>query len=266
MSKSVGKSLIDVTKQFATTVQCLNYLEAMRWPDGVECVSCESKQVRKFSTQEGQRKRKDKDGNEVIVKVPARHLYECKECGRQFTATVGTIFNDTHLPIEKWMLAVALTINAKKGLSAKQLERDLNINYRTAWYLAHRLREAMIVPDGDHKHFTGVVECDETFIAGKFDQRRKRQRWDKPTVFGALKRGNEAECSQVRAFPVESTIKNTLTAAVNKTVSVSADMLVTDEWKGYRNLGAIICSRDRQPQEERVRSAQRCTNDFDGRR
>src|ERR1700722_8072317 len=161
MGTTNTKSLIDIQKEFATTEQCLNYLEAMRWPNGVQCLACESKDVRKFSTKEGQRK-KVKNGVETFVKVPARHLYECKECGKQFTATVGTIFNDSHLPIEKWMLAVALTINAKKGLSAKQLERDLDINYRTAWYLAHRLREAMIVPDEEQKHFNGTVEIDET--------------------------------------------------------------------------------------------------------
>jgi transposase-like protein len=239
MSKSIGKSLIDVNKQFATTEQCLNYLEAMRWPKGVQCLACESKEVRKFSTQEGNRKRTQKNGEVVIVKVPARHLYECRECGKQFTATVGTIFNDSHLPIEKWMLAVALTINAKKGLSAKQLERDLNINYRTAWYLAHRLREAMIIPDDEQKHFNGTVEVDETFIGGKFDKRRKRAPYDKQAVFGALRRGNDTECSKVRTFPIPNAIKKTLVEAVNKTVSASSDMVITDEWKGYGSLGAI---------------------------
>lgn len=99
-----------------------------------------------------------------------------------------------------------------------QLQRDLDVNYRTAWYLAHRLREAMIVPDDEQTHFDGTVECDETFIGGKYDQRRKRAPYDKQAVFGALRRKTETECSKVRAFPIQNAIKNTLVEAVNKTV------------------------------------------------
>jgi hypothetical protein len=77
----------------------------------------------------------DEETGEIKTKpVPARILYVCRECKRQFSVGEGTIFNDTHLPIEKWFMAVALVINAKKGLSAKQMQRDLNCAYKTAWY------------------------------------------------------------------------------------------------------------------------------------
>ena len=82
--------------------------------------------------------------------VPARRLYQCNEvtCRFQFSATSGTIFDKSHLPLPVWFQAVALIVNAKKGLSAKQMERDLGVNYRTAWLLNHRIREAMLSRSG----------------------------------------------------------------------------------------------------------------------
>ena len=102
-----------------------------------------------------------------------RRLYQCLECGLQFTAKSGTLFNDSHLPLTKWFLAVALITNAKKGMSAKQLGRDLKIKYQTAWHLSHRIREAL---QGGSSLFTGTVEMDEVFIGGRYDERRARQK------------------------------------------------------------------------------------------
>src|SRR5690349_16074345 len=124
--------LIDVPKAFATDEMCLAYLEAMRWPKGVRCPICGIDTVSKIT-------RKSKSKN-----VRAQ-LYQCleKSCKTQFSATSGTIFHDSHLPLSKWFTAIALMIDAKKGMSALQLQRHLGVNYRTAWYLAHRIREAM---------------------------------------------------------------------------------------------------------------------------
>ncbi len=139
-------SVIDVSKKFGTTAECVAYLEKMRWPNGVRCLVCGSDKISKFVTNETTRERKNRKGQTVISKVPARHLYTCLEptCAYQFSSTTGTIFHDTHLPLEKWFQAVALMVNAKKGLSAKQMERDLGVTYRTAWYLNHRIRKAMV--------------------------------------------------------------------------------------------------------------------------
>jgi hypothetical protein len=92
------------------------------------------------------RQRTNKRGETYTATIPDRHLYQCLNpgCKHQFTATAGTIFNDTHLPLQEWMSAVAIMYNAKKGASAKQLQRDLEVSYKTAWYLEHRIREAMI--------------------------------------------------------------------------------------------------------------------------
>jgi hypothetical protein len=120
--------MIDVHEKFSTEEKCLDYLEHMRWPDGVACVHCGVMNVSTINREaKGPNKRK--------------RIYQCLEsaCGKQFSATSGTIFNDTHLPLTKWFLAVALICEAKKGMSACQLQRHLGVNYRTAWHLAHRM-------------------------------------------------------------------------------------------------------------------------------
>jgi transposase-like protein len=142
----VSMKLIDVTRKFASEDQCLDYLQAMRWPHGVGCVHCGSMNVSTITRTAGKNKRV--------------RIYQCleKECGKQFSATSGTIFNDTHLPLTKWFMALALICEAKKGISAKQMERHLGVNYRTAWHLCHRIRAAM----QDGGLLTGEVEADET--------------------------------------------------------------------------------------------------------
>jgi len=168
-------SLIDVTKKFGTTEACAAYLEAMRWPDGIRCLVCGCDKISKFVTNETERERKDRKSVVKTVRVPARYLYTCLEptCGFQFSPTSGTIMHDSHLPLSQWFMAAALICNAKKGLSAKQMERDLGVSYRTAWYLNHRIRKAM--EDGAPGLLTGMVECDETYIGAKvYDPRSKR--------------------------------------------------------------------------------------------
>src|SRR5580704_19001447 len=158
-------SLIEVEKTFGTDEQCLAYVAAARWPEGVRCLKCGSDKVASFKTNETTRKRKNRKGEIKEVRVPARHLYQCNNegCRHQFSAIAGTIFTDTHLPLATWFKAIALMANAKKGLSALQMERDLGVNYRTAWHLDHRIREAMQSPEG---LFSGTVEVDATFVGG----------------------------------------------------------------------------------------------------
>jgi transposase-like protein len=168
-------NLIDVAKQFATPEACNDFLEQIRWPDGVECVHCGSKNVSKYIKKSSVRK----SGPRAGQPVPARILYVCRDCKKQFSATEGTIFGDTHLPIEKWFMATALMVNAKKGVSAKQIQRDLGVAYKTAWYLAHRIRKAMgLIEAADETPLSGTVEADETYMgAKKYDRRVKRGRY-----------------------------------------------------------------------------------------
>ena len=176
--------MIDVTRRFKTDEDCLDYIEQMRWPNGeLGCVHCGlighvSRIVRQTKSK-NQRNR----------------IFQCTACGKQFSATSGTIFNDSHLSLVKWFLAIAIICEAKKGVSAKQLERHLGVNYRTAWYLCHRIREAM----QEGGLLTGVVEADETYIGPKKPRkghpRPKKQLPD--VVLGMVERGG-----RLRLVPV----------------------------------------------------------------
>src|SRR5271170_1833199 len=206
-------SIIDVKNKYGSTETCVKYLEAVRWPKGVRCLVCGGDKISKFVSNETTRERTNRKGVTKEVRVPARHLYTCLEptCGFQFSPTAGTIFHDTHLPLEKWFQAVALMCNAKKGLSAKQMERSIGVSYRTAWYLCHRIRKAM--EDGAPGLLTGVVEADETYIGGEYDKRRKRERHQTQPVFGAIQRTKDGTFSKVRSFPIPVSSKVVLTAA-----------------------------------------------------
>jgi hypothetical protein len=226
--------LIAIATEFGTPEACFDFLEKKRWPEGVRCLKCDGDKVSKFVTKEGTRKRVSKRKGEVTVSVPARHLYQClnSECGHQFTATTGTLFNDTHLPIQKWFFAVALMTNAKKGLSAKQMQRDLKVSYQTAWYLCHRIRESM---QGGSSIFTGTVEIDETFVGGRYDERRTRAKFDKAPVVGVLQRGSNGKPSQVQAMQVAKVHKPVIQAIIKERVSFDAQIF-TDEAGVYKHL------------------------------
>lgn len=226
-TRRVGRSLINVTREFGTEEQCLAYLEKMRWPDGVRCLSCGSGRISKFTTRGGVRNRYSKKlGKEVEVKVPARHLYQCLECDKQFTATLGTLFNDTHLPLQKWFLAIALICNAKKGLSALQLQRDLEVSYRTAWYLYHRIRKAMEENGGGL--LGGTVEADEVYVGGRVRGKGHGPKLENKTpVFGLIERGGK-----VRTWAVPRATREHIIPKILDSVSIEADVY-TDEAKIY---------------------------------
>ena len=228
-------NLIDVTKKFATPEACNDFLESMRWPEGVTCLACEGKRVSKYTKLEGTRQRKNpKTGKMEEKVVPARILYVCLDCGKQFSVGEGTIFNDSHLSIDKWFMAVALMVNAKKGLSAKQIQRDLGCAYKTAWYLCHRIRKAM---EGSAPSvFTGTVEADATFVGGKYDARRKRAKYGKQAVFGLVQRPTGGKTSRVFAAPVLSEIKQQVMPITNARVAEDAKFY-TDDGSAYRKLG-----------------------------
>jgi transposase-like protein len=206
--------LIEVTKAFASDEQCLAYLEASRWPDGVRCTVCGAKEVSKIT-----RKAKTKNKRAQV--------YQCleKTCNSQFSATNGTIFHDSHLPLNKWFMAIALLVDAKKSMSALQLSRHLACNYRTAWYLAHRIREAMV--DGEGPKFEGIVEVDETYIGGK-QRGHKSKLKNKDVVIGIRERGGP-----LRLVHTKDAKAGTLYDVLEKHVSKDAEAIMTDENPAY---------------------------------
>jgi transposase-like protein len=209
-------NLIDVHKMFATDDQCLDYLERTRWPDGVRCPICGANEVSRI-----QRKTESKNKR--------NRIYQCleKTCKQQFTATAGTIFHDSHLPLTKWFTAVALIVDAKKGMSALQLKRHLRVNYRTAWYLAHRIRKAM--EEGDGLPLSGTVEVDETYFGGKTirrSNRGNRKYQDKDAVVGMIERGGRV---RFRHLGKGSATVKAVRPIVLSNISPDVERVITDE-------------------------------------
>lgn len=211
--------LIDVTKKFTTDDKCLDYIEQMRWPNGeIGCVHC------------GEVGRISKITREAKSKNKRTRLYQCLACGKQFSATSGTIFNDSHLPLVKWLMAIAMVCEAKKGMSAKQLERHLGVNYRTAWYLCHRIREAM--QDG-FEILTGVVEADETYLTPRKPRKGhpKPKQKEEVVVLGIRQRGGP-----LRLIPVKSERMEHVEPEVVKHIHPEA-LLQTDKALTYDIIG-----------------------------
>ncbi len=201
-------TLPEVNSLYSTDERCRELLAKLRWPLGVECLRCKSKKV---------------------YDLPTQKKFECGECGYQFSVLTQTIFNDTHLPLETWFMAVLLLVEARKGISANQVKRTLGISYKTAWYLCHRIRKAMA---GAHKPMLdGTVELDETYVGG----RKKgvlggRNQSFKQIVFGIRQRGGD-----LRFFHAEDVKSGTLAQYIKENVSQDVDVLVTDDFGAYPN-------------------------------
>ena len=195
-------------------------VEEMRWPDGIVCPRCGN------------------DGGRgsigrVEVKSSTRRLYKCyaKDCRRQFSLTTGTIFEDSHIPIHKWLLAIYRMCASKKGVSAFQLHRELGITPKSAWFVAHRIRYAMADPTIAGL-LGGTVEMDETYIGPKRVRgKRGRGAGRKVPVVSLVERGGQARSQVMKSV----TTKN-VRAALRKNVEADASIM-TDGLAVYRFAG-----------------------------
>ncbi|MEW5910957.1 MAG: IS1595 family transposase [Thermodesulfobacteriota bacterium] len=193
------------------------YLESIRWPEGPICPHCGGHE--KTYRLEGKSHRKG--------------LLKCGHCRKQFTVTVGTLFERSKIPLHKWLLAAYLLCSSKKGISAHQLHRMLGITYKSIWFLVHRLREAMADPvftdqlGGAGKY----VEADETYWGNKGKQRRgARGAAHKEKIFSLVERGGN-----VRSFHVSAVSGATLKPILRQQVDRDTHV-VTDEMKSYQGL------------------------------
>jgi len=228
-------NLIDVNTQLQTEDQCLDFIEKVRWPDGkIRCVRCGTDKVSRITRTVNPRiARSEKKQNKRT------RLYACLEatCKHRFTPTVGTLFHDSHLPLAKWFAAVALIVHAKKGMSAKQVQRHLGVNYRTAWYMGHRIRKAMASGEGILSNpgsgesgapkLSGTVEIDETYIGGK-QKGNYRKRLNKDVVMGIRERGGD-----LRLIHIEDSTSESLAAEIKQHVDPKVKMVITDELQAY---------------------------------
>ena len=216
--------------------ECREYLERQRWPDGPICPKCGAPEPYIINR---------KSATKNIV----RKLYRCKACKRQYTATVGTIFEDSKIPLNKWFAAIYLMCSSKKGVSAHQIHRSLDITYKSAWFMCHRIREAM--RDKDGLLLSGTVESDETYIGprrrrghplmherirdeidmGLREAPKKGRYWQegKAIVFGIVERGGRVVTAHVK----EAT-SNELRPILLNNIDVKKSRLITDAHPAYR--------------------------------
>jgi transposase-like protein len=222
--------------RFTDARAAAEYLESIRWPDGPVCPHC------------GESERKP-----YFLKNQKRRLWKCAACRKQFTVTVGTIFESSHIPLNKWLLAFYLLCSSKKGMSAHQLHRMLGVTYKSAWFMAHRIREAMTQPPFAER-LRGTVEVDETYIGGK--PRRANKRQYKPLDpnqpdprLSKTGRGTEKtpvvvlvqRDGMVYSERVANVTGATLKSVIRRHVDPSA-RIMTDAFKSYSGLGSEYAS------------------------
>ena len=166
-------NLVSLIDRYSTEDRCRDALEAIRWPGGVACIRC---------------------GDARVDAIASRAQWQCRSCDYQFSVTAGTIMHRSHLPLRKWFIAIYLMCESRKGMSANQLRRTLGVQYRTAWHLCHRIREAMGNVTGPT--LFGIVEVDETMVGGKA-RGKGGYKGNKHWVAGAVERGGRVRIERV---------------------------------------------------------------------
>ena len=211
MPKTKDMNLVKLIDQFHSENGCRDYLEQLRWPDEIHCVRCIS---------------------DKIGEIQGRGQYVCYSCNYHFSVTAGTIFHDTHLPLWKWFLAIYTMVESKKGVSAKQIERTIDISYKTAWYLCHRIRVAMTELNAEK--LSGTVEVDETWIGGKLKGHGKGKGnygKNKSIVIGIIQRDGD-----VRLKVIKRTDRKTLHKFIGQHTEPDTELIITDEWQAYKGI------------------------------
>ena len=224
-------SIVSIMSYFNNDKVCKQAIIESRWADGdVVCPYC--------------------GGHHCVTRKDGR--FRCKSCGKNFSCLVGTIFENTKLPLFKWFLAMYLISMNKKGVSSHQLSRHLEVTQSTAWYMLQKIR--LLYPQSDAEAFEGTVECDEVYIGGKEKWRHKSMRTPKTQgrstktktpVFGMMERstfknekGEEENITYVHAFVVGNTNKATLQPIIQQFVA-DGSRVITDELSAYNGLNAL---------------------------
>ena len=224
-------NIISLTNYFNSDDTCKQAIIESRWSDGnVVCPYC--------------------GNHNCVERTDGR--FRCKSCRKNFSCLVGTIFENTKLPLIKWFIAMYLISSHKKGVSSYQLSRDINVTQSTAWYMLQKIR--LLYPQSDADTFDGTVECDEVYIGGKEKWKHKSMRTPhtqgcstktKTPVFGMMKRGTfinengkEESMTYVHAFVVEKTDKSTLQPIIEQFV-MKGSRIITDELNAYNGLNRL---------------------------
>ncbi|HWM91421.1 MAG TPA: IS1595 family transposase [Thermoanaerobaculia bacterium] len=226
MAQTLPPTYAQLTKVFADEDLAREWLEAKRWPNGPVCPHCESVNQAYKLTPKATSSRPVRKG-----------VWKCRACRMQFTVTIGTVFAETHIPLNKWLYAIHLMCASKKGVSALQLSRTVEVTYKSAWFLAHRIRKAM-EKDPMRAKLTGTVEADETYVGGKGtgSQGGPMAGGSKIAVFTLISRDGEA-----RSTVVEDVKAKTLKGIIREEVEGTAHIM-TDQMQSYHGLGREFAS------------------------
>lgn len=214
------------------------HLEALHWPEGPFCPHCGSVKATRLPPQRG---RKTKAHPEGAVR---NGVIQCNDCRQQYTVTVGTVFESSKVPLHKWLYVNHVLCSSKKGTSAHQIARNIGVSYKTAWFMMHRIREAMKeTHSGPMGGYGETIEADETYVGGKVKNRSNKQRRvrsgekmlaptaGKQPVVSLVERGG-----RVRSFHVANVTGETL-RSILVTNAHRGSWLMTDEHGGYKGVG-----------------------------
>ncbi len=220
-------TLVKITQRFSTEEAAREYFEHLRWPNGPVCVHCGNA---------------DQERIYKVTPNPAKKiragLYTCAECKEQFTVTVGTVCESSHIPINKWLIAFYMMCASKTQISALQVKRHLELgSYRSAWFMCHRIRFALQDIEPNDK-LNGIVEADETYIGGKKRGMGRRYVGNKTVVVSLVERGGRVH-SQI----VHKVTGDALGRLLKQHVAKSAH-LNTDESPLYKRTGRAFASHD----------------------
>jgi len=216
----MGKQKIDLTEimgRFGNEEAARDLIEKLRWPNGPVCPHCGCQEIYRLTPNGNS----DNHGRKGLLK--------CKACRKQFTVTVGTIFEDSHIPLHKWLMAIYLICSSKKGMSAFQLHRMLGITYKSAWFMGYRIRFAMTQSPLSEK-LSNIVEADETYVGGKARGKRGRGAENKTKIFSLIQRDGDT-----KSFVVNNVKGKTLKKLIKDNVIETAHVM-TDEFKAYNGL------------------------------
>jgi len=224
-----GLNLASLSTLFVDEDEARKFLEPKRWPSGPICPHCGSANVYPLTAKADSRR------------AVRPGVYKCGACRDQFTVRIGTIFEETHIPLRKWLMAIRLMTSSKKGISSHQIAREVGITQKSAWFLCHGIREATR-QEPMIGLLKGTVEADETYVGAgkpriKGTSKPGRGTSKKPVIVLVERDGN------ARSMPIEKVDSKTLKGEVRKQVDRSAEIM-TDDWKTYGGLAKEFAGHD----------------------